>query len=187
MRHGDEWKTTFITKYGLYEWMVMPFGLSNAPSTFMRLMSHVFKPFIGRFGIVYFDDILVFSKNQEQHLDHLRQIFSTLREQKLYANLKTCDLCTDNLVFLGCVVFSTGIKMDFNKVDPVLVGQTSIHDVRSFYGLASFYRRFVKGFSTIVAPITECLKGGTFKWNKGAQQSFELLKKKVTKAPFLSL
>lgn len=164
MRPGDEWKTAFKTRDGLYEWMVMPFGLSNAPSTFMRLMNHIFKPFIGRFVVVYFDDILVFSKSEEQHLEHLHQIFSTLREQKLYANLKKCKFFSDNLVFLGYVVSKEGIKMDPSKVAAILDWPTpkSLHEIRSFHGLASFYRRFIRGFSSIVSPITECLKGDTF-------------------------
>jgi hypothetical protein len=189
MRDGDEWKTAFKTRDGLYEWMVMPFGLSNAPSTFMRLMNHVFKPFMGKFVVVYFDDILVYSKSEEEHLEHLQHVFQTLQEQKLYVNLKKCRFFTNSLIFLGYVVSKEGIMMDPSKVEAIISWPIpkSIHDIRSFHGLASFYRRFIKGFSTIIAPITECLKGGTFKWTEEAQKSFELLKQKVTEAPILIL
>lgn len=167
----------------------MPFGLSNAPSTFMRLMTHVLTPFLGKFVVVYFDYILVYSQSLQEHVEHVRSVFQTLREQKLFANLQKCQFFTDNLVFLGYVVSSAGIKMDPSKVEaieswPVL---KSIHDVRSFHGMVSFYRRFIKNFSSVVAPITECMKGGTFNWTKEAQESFDLIKKKMTTAPVLTL
>lgn len=176
VRAGDEWKTAFKTRDGLYEWMVMPFGLSNAPSTFMRLMNHIFKPFIGKFVVVYFDDILIYSKNETQHLEHLRQVLELLREQKLYANLKKCHFLTNSLIFLGYVVSAEGIKMDPSKVEAIISWPipTSLFEIRSFHGLASFYRRFIKDFSTIIAPITECLKEGKFKWTQAAEKSFEL-------------
>ena len=189
MREGDEWKTTFKTRDGLYEWMVMPFGLSNAPSTFMRFMNHILKPCIGNFVVVYFDDILIYSKNSMEHLEHLRQLFSILRKQRLFVNLKKCDFYADIIIFLGYVVTKDGIEMDRSKIEAITNWPipSSIHNVRSFHGLVSFYRRFIRGVSSIMAPITECLKGDKFKWTSVAEESFELIKKKVTEAPCLVL
>ncbi|XP_057770955.1 uncharacterized protein LOC130990742 [Salvia miltiorrhiza] len=143
IREGDEWKIAFKTKYGLYEWLVMPFGLTNAPSTFMRLMHHVLRNFIGKFVVVYFDDILIYSKNVEEHLDHLRAVLDTLRKESLYANLKKCSFCMDKVVFLGFVVSANGIEMEKEKVKAILEWPIpqNVAQVRSFHGLASFYRR----------------------------------------------
>jgi len=190
MKEGDEWRTAFKTKYGLYEWLVMPFGLINAPSTFMRLMNHVLRPFIGKFVVVYFDDMLIYSKNLHVHVSHLNSVLDVLRTEKLYANLKKCTFCTDKLVFLGFVVSAKGIEVDEEKIKAIQEWSTSssVGHVRSFHGLASFYRRFVKDFSTIVAPLTEVIKKNVaFKWGEEQQNAFELIKRKLTQAPLLAL
>ncbi|GKB49059.1 gag-pol polyprotein, partial [Tanacetum coccineum] len=186
---GDEWKTAFKTKEGLYEWLVMPFGLSNAPSTFMRLMNQVLKPFLGRFVVVYFDDILVFSRTEHDHQFHLQQLFEVLDQERLYGNLDKCEFFTNQVTFLGYLVSAQGIQVDERKVQAIRdwpVPQ-SIQQVRSFHGLASFYRRFVKNFSTLVAPMTEITKLKQFVWNPQAQAAFEELKNQLSSAPLLAL
>jgi len=175
------------TKHGLYEWLVMLFGLTNAPSTFMRLMNHVLRTFIGKFVVVYFDDILIYSKNLNEHLDHLRNVLSVLRNEQLYANLKKYTFCMEKIVFLGYVVTVQGIEMDEEKVKAIGDWPTpkSVSEVRSFHGLASFYRRFVKDFSTIAAPLTEIVKKSV--WNDEQDEAFNLLKDKLYSAPVLAL
>jgi hypothetical protein len=160
MKEGDEWKTAFKTKYGLCEWLVMPFGLTNAPSTFIHLMNHVLRAFIGRFVVVYFDDILIYNKNLEERVMHLKSVLEILRKEKLFANLKKCTFCTDKLAFLGFVVSKRGIEVDEEKVNATQEWPTptTISQVRSFHGLASFYRRFVRDFGSLAAPLTEVIK-----------------------------
>ncbi|KAL1203462.1 RNA-directed DNA polymerase-like protein [Cardamine amara subsp. amara] len=190
MKEGDEWKTALKTKRGLYEWLVMPFGLTNAPSTFMRLMNHILRAYICKFVVVYFDDILVYSTCLADHLLHLEQVLETLRLEKLYANLKKCTFCTDQVVFLGFVVSSQGLKVDEEKIKAIQEWPTptTIGHVRSFHGLASFYRRFVQNFSTIAAPLASVIKKDVaFKWGPAQEEAFNKLKDSLTHAPVLVL
>ncbi|KAK1628385.1 hypothetical protein QYE76_002700 [Lolium multiflorum] len=190
MAIGDEWKTTFKTKLGLYEWLVMPFGLSNAPSTFMRLMNHILRPLIGKSVVVYFDDILIYSKTLEDHVQHVREVLCILRHEKLFANLPKCTFAQNKLVFLGFVVSANGIEVDSSKVDAIhnWPTPTTVGQVRSFHGLAGFYRRFVKDFSTIACPLNELTKKNVpFVWGKAQQNAFDELKKRLTEAPLLVL
>src|SRR6266542_677809 len=149
MKLSDEWKTAFKTKFGLYEWLVMTFGLTNAPSTFMRLMNEVLRAFIGKFMVVYFDDILIYGKSISEHLDHLRVVFDALRTTRLFGNLEKCTFCTERVSFLGYVVIPQGIEVDQAKVEAIhsWLIPTTVTQMRRFLGLAGFYRRFVKDFS----------------------------------------
>jgi hypothetical protein len=185
----DEWKTTFKSKEGLYEWLVMPFELSNAQSTFMRLMNQVLRPFTGSYVVVYFDDILIYSKSKEEQLVHLRQVLDVLKENKLFINLKKCTFFTNKLLFLGYIVSEDEIHVDQDKVRAIREWPTpkTVSELRSFHGLATFYRRFVRKFSTLAAPITKCLKQGKFHWGEVQDKSFALIKEKLSTAPVLAL
>ena len=160
MRPRDEWKTTSKTPHGLFEWLVMPFGLTNAPSTFMRVMTQMLQPVLGVCAMVYFNDILIYSKSLNDHLEHLKRVFKLLREYKFYANTKKCTFATNQVGFLGYVVSTDCTKMDSSKVQATLEWPIpkSVSEVRSFHGLATFYKRFIWDFSSIAASLTDCLK-----------------------------
>ncbi|WVZ90013.1 hypothetical protein U9M48_036351 [Paspalum notatum var. saurae] len=190
MKLGDEWKTAFKTKFGLYEWLVMPFGLTNAPITFMRLINEVLRAFIGKFVVVYFDDILIYSKSLHEHMDHLRAVFDALRAARLFGNIEKCTFCTDRVCFLGYVVTPQGIEVDEAKVQAIRSWPTptTVSQVRSFHRLAGFYCRFVPNFSTIAASLNELTKKGVaFHWGKPQEDAFNLLKDKLTHAHLLQL
>ena len=145
IRTSDEWKTVFKIEEGLYEWMVMPFSLSNAPSTFMQLMNQVLKPIIGKFIVVNFDDILIYRKTEVAHYNYVHKVLKVLLANKLYVNLKKSSFFTDRLLFLGYVVSAERIHVDEEKVCAIQEWPTPkiVSDVQSFHGLATFYRRIV--------------------------------------------
>ena len=161
-------KTAFRTRYGHYEFLVMPFGLTNAPAAFMDLMNRVFRPYLDQFVMVFIDDILVYSRDEQEHEQHLKIVLQTLREKKLYAKLSKWDFWLKEISFLGHIVSAEGIRVDPVKIEAVVNWKPprSVTKVRSFLGLAGYYRRFVKGFSVIASPFTKLLrKGVLFEWS----------------------
>ena len=185
----DVLKTAFRTRYGHYEFLVMPFGLTNAPAAFMDLMNRVFRPYLDQFVVVFIDDILVYSKDEQEHEQHLKIVLQTLREKKLYAKLSKCDFWLKEISFLGHIVSAEGIRVDPVKIEAVVNWKPprSVTEVRSFLGLAGYYRRFVKGFSVIASPLTKLLrKGVLFEWSDKCQNSFEQLKEMLVEAPILT-
>ena len=184
----DIHKTAFSTRYGHYEFLVLPFGLTNAPATFMNLMQDVFHDYLDAFVIVFLDDILIYSKSVEEHTKHLQLVLQKLRENKLYGKLSKCEFAKEEISFLGHIVNKDGIKMEPAKVKAVMDWPvlTNAHDVRSFLGLAGYYRRFVKDFSQIAAPLTDLLhKNIAFQWTDKQEQAFNQLKQAVCNAPVL--
>ncbi|KAL6185249.1 hypothetical protein ACLB2K_041383 [Fragaria x ananassa] len=149
----------------------------------------VLRPFIGTRVVVYFDDILIYSTQKSEHLEHVRQVLEVLPDNKLYINLKKCTFCTNKLLFLGFIVGEDGIQVDEEKVRAIREWPTpkTVSEVRSFHGLATFYMRFVRDFSTITTPITKCMKKGKFHWGEEQEKSFALIKEKLCTAPVLAL
>lgn len=167
----------------------MPFGLSNTASTFMRVMNQALHLFIGKFVVVYFDDILIFSHYLDDHLVHLANVLSFLRRDKFYATLKKCEFGSPQVHFLGYIVSSDGLAVDPRKITAIQSWPTpaTVTEVRSFLGLASFYRRFVSQFSSLMAPITDSIRDGHFFWTPKADQAFAIVKEKLCSAPVLAL
>jgi hypothetical protein len=189
IRASDIPKTAFSTRYGLYEFLVMYFRLTNAPAYFMYLMNSVFMPELDKFVLVFIDDILVYSKNEEEHAGHLHVVLQRLREHHLYAKLSKCDFWLKEIKFLGHTISQAGIGVDPDKVQEVMNWKppTTVRQIRSFLGLAGYYRRFIPDFSRIVKPITELLKKEVkFVWGQKCEDAFHTLRQHLTTAPVLA-
>jgi hypothetical protein len=189
IRPEDIPKTAFTTRYGLFEYLVMSIGLTNAPAHFTYLMNSVFMPELDKFVVVFIDDILIYSKNEEEHATHLRIVLTRFREHQLYAKFSKCAFWLEEIQFLGHVLSADGIVVDPSKVKDILEWKppTTVHQVRSFLVLASYYRIFVLDFSKIVKPITSLLKNDTkFNWSSRCNEAFEQLKVLLTTAPVLA-
>lgn len=190
VREEDVHKTAFRTRYGHFEFVVMPFGLTNAPAAFMDLMNRVCRPMLDRSVIVFIDDILIYSKSKEDHVAHLREVLETLRREQLYAKFSKCDFWLQEVQFLGHLVNREGIKVDPAKVEAVMKWETpkSPTEIRSFLGLAGYYRRFIQDFSKIAVPLTKLTrKSVSFVWGEEQKLAFETLRKKLCEAPVLTL
>src|SRR5688572_8114633 len=189
IRPCDIPKTAFSTRYGLYEYLVMSFGLTNAPAYFMYLMNSVFMPELDKFVVVFIDDILVYSKNEEEHADHLHVVLQRLRDHQLYAKFSKCEFWLDSVKFLGHTISRNGIAVDPSKVQEVMDWKppASVHQIVSFLGLAGYYRHFIPDFSKIAKPMTELLKKeAKFVWNDKCEEAFKILKHLLTTAPVLA-
>jgi hypothetical protein len=157
IKEADVANTAFRTRYGHYKFLVLPFGLTNAPVLFMDLMNWVFQPYLDKFMVVFIDDILVYSNSFEEHKEHLRQTLQTLRDHQLYARLSKCEFWLKRVTFLGHVISAESVFIDPQKVEVVLKWErlTSVTEIRSFLGLAGYYRRFIEGFSLIATSLTQ--------------------------------
>nr|ABD28305.1 RNA-directed DNA polymerase (Reverse transcriptase) [Medicago truncatula] len=190
VKDEDMQKTAFRTRYGHYEYKVMPFGVTNAPGVFMEYMNRIFHAFLDRFVVVFIDDILIYSKTEEEHAEHLKIVLQVLKEKKLYAKLSKCEFWLKEVSFLGHVISGDGIVVDPSKVEAVSQWETpkSVTEIRSLLGLAGYYRRFIEGFSKLALPLTQLTcKGKTFVWDVHCEKSFGELKKRLTTAPVLIL
>jgi hypothetical protein len=180
IRECDIPKTAFILSYSLYEFTVMSFGLTNALTYFMYLMNKVFMEYLDKFVVVFINDILVYSKSEEDHEEHLHLVLQKLRDHMLYAKLSKHEFWLKQVAFLGHIISKGGIYVDPSKIQDVLSQNvpTSVGDIQSFLGLAGYYRRFIKGFSKIMKPMTKLLeKDKKFKWMPACEDSFQELKK----------
>jgi hypothetical protein len=188
MAPEDMKKTALITKAGLYDWTVMPFGLKNATSTFTRTMSAIFKELGDRFLKIFVDDLNIHSEDWEEHLQHLDVVFLKLRGVNLKLNPSKCCFVARSITFLGHVVSNEGTKPNPGKIDVVVhfPGPKTITNIRSFLGLTGYYRNYVRGYSRLAAPLFELMKKDiAFVWNSDYQQAFEALKRTLVAAPVL--
>jgi hypothetical protein len=188
IRPCDIPKTAFSTRYGLYEFLVFSFGLTNAPAYFMYLMNSVFMTELDKFVVVFIDDILIYSKNEKEHAKHLRIVLQRLRDHKLYAKFSKCEFWLKSVKFLGHTISQDGISVDPSKVQEVMDWKPpkSVHQTRSFLGLAGYFRRFIPDFYRIAKPMTELLKKGVkFMWSQACEKAFHTLRQHLTSAPVL--
>ena len=188
MAEGEEWKTSFICRYGQYEYTVMPFGLCNAPGTFQHYMNDTFREFLDKFLVIYLDDLLIYSETLAEHKLHVRQVLERLQAEGLFLKPSKCVFHVTEVPFLGYIIGKGAIRMDPEKVAAIVSWPVprSAQEIRMFLGLASFYRRFIRSFSRMTRPLTELLKKNrTFKWHRAADAAFVALRTAFTKAPVL--
>jgi hypothetical protein len=183
-------KTTFKTHHGHWEFKVMPFGLTNAPTTFQELMNTVLAPVLRKYALVFVDDILIYNRSLEEHIQHLVEVFSILKEHKLYLKQSKCSFAQQSLEYLGHIISSSGVAKDPDKVQAVAAWPvpTNVRQLRGFLGLSGYYRKFIRNYGVISRPLTDLLKKNTlFHWTSHHQHSFEALQQALLSAPMLAL
>ncbi len=189
MREEDVEKTAFRCHYGHYEFLVMPFGLTNTPATFQSCMNRIFNRQLRKYLLVFFDDLLIYSRTWEEHMKHLNEVLSIMEEQSLFAKQSKCEFGMTEILYLGHVVSKHGVQVHQEKIHAILdrPPPKSLTDLRGFFGLCSYYRRFVKGFSQLSAPLMDLTKKGAFQWSEEAQLTFDKLKEAMSTCPVLAL
>jgi hypothetical protein len=189
IKEGDEWKTAFRCRYGLYEFTVMPFGLINAPASFQDMMNHIFRDMLDQGVVAYIDDILIYAETEEEHDRLVEEVLKRLQANNLVISPEKCVWSTNKVEFLGFIISDQGIEMSEEKVRTILDWKTpqSVKDVQSFLGFANFYRRFIEGFSRLTRPLTEATKGDklSWEWTLPMEHAFQTLKSRFTTAPIL--
>jgi hypothetical protein len=188
MAEGEEWKTAFRTHYRLFESLVMPFGLTNAPASFQHFINDVLRPYLDVFVTAYLDDILIYSDNLDEHHIHVQKVLQALSDADLHLKPEKCDFHRQEVKYLGFIISTDGTKMDTAKVSTIQEWLTpmNVKDVQSILGFANFYRRFIRGYSAIVAPLTHLTRKDTaFIWDTACTDSFATLKHAFTTAPIL--
>ena len=188
MAKGEEWKTAFRTRYGHFEYNVVPFGLCNAPAAFQHLMNDVLREYLDVFVVIYLDDVLIYSETASEHKRHVRLVLEKLRQAGLYAKPEKCQFSVQEVAFLGYLISPHGVRMNPKKVEAVTAWPTpqSQHDIQIFLGFANFYRKFINEYSRVVTPLTALLKKDvTFRWSPEADRAFRTLKEAFTTAPIL--
>jgi hypothetical protein len=192
VRSQDVPKTAFRTPLGAFEWLVMPFGLTNAPATFQRFVNHILQEYLGEFVCVYMDDILIYSNTEEEHIIHVRKVLDILRANKLLAKMSKCDFFAPQVEYLGHIVSAHGVSVDPAKIKailewPILRTKT---EVRSFLGLANYYRRFIENFSALTAPLSALVHDTAPEhvvWTPALNDTFAKVKHVLTQAPVLRM
>ncbi|KAH0611537.1 uncharacterized protein H6S33_010802 [Morchella sextelata] len=185
---GDEWKTAFRTRYGHFEYTVMPFGLANAPATFQHWINDILRPYLDQFVTAYLDDILIYSETLAEHKEHIRKVLKVLDESHVHLKPEKCEFIVQETKYLGLILTPDGNRMDPKKVVDVLEWSTprNLHDIQVFLGFANFYRRFILGYLKIVAPLTALTKKNVkFEWTDEREEAFQTLKRMFTTAPIL--
>jgi hypothetical protein len=189
MHEEDIAKTAFSTHLGHYEYLVMPFGLCNAPATFQQLMNTLFAPHLRDFVLVFFDDILVYSKSKEDHIQHLQVVLQVLRNNQLKAKLSKCQFAQPQIEYLGHIISGDGVATDPAKIQDIIKWEIprTVRKLRGFLGLTGYYRRFIPQYALICQPLHSALKKNSFQWGTEQQAAFDKLKQVMSQPPLLAL